>query len=366
MSTSREFASDVLKPLNQLAVHSRFLENGMITKNDISNNIWPGVSIILPILNEERFLEKTITAINEQNYPGKIEIILALGPSKDRTNEIANSLAQIYSNLKLVVNPTGRTPNGLNLAISSSQYSIICRVDGHAEVKNNYLALAVQTLLETGSVNVGGVMAANGISKFEKSVAKAMRSKIGVGAARFHVGGKAGEVDTVYLGTFDKAALLAVGGYDENFTRAQDWELNFRLRKNGGKIFFNPNLEVTYRPRPNLTALSNQYFEYGKWRHVVVRTHKGSVNFRYLAPPTMFSINLISIVISAWVPQLLIFPTLYLAALIITGLLIGRNIWEWVSLPVIFFVMHMSWGLGYLTSSPRLLGKTQKLLNHTS
>lgn len=112
-----------------------------------------------------------------------------------------------------------------------------------------------------------------------------MRSPLGVGASRFHTGGEAGEVDTVYLGAFRREALLAIGGFDERFTRAQDWELNFRLRENGGIVYFDPRLHVTYRPRSTVRALAKQYFEYGRWRRVVSRRHSGTINYRYLAPP---------------------------------------------------------------------------------
>ena len=152
-------------------------------------------------------------------------------------------------------NPSGKTAAGLNLAIAASDNPVIVRVDGHAKVPNNYLSLAVLILRETGAVNVGGVMAAEGITQFEIAVSRAMRSPLGVGASRFHTGGEAGEVDTVYLGAFRREAVIAACGFDERYTRAQDWELNHRLRKNGVKIFFDPRLQVTYRPRPNLQKL---------------------------------------------------------------------------------------------------------------
>ena len=222
------------------------------------SSAYPGVSVVLPILNEERDLNSSITSILKQEYPGEFEVILALGPSKDRTNEIARELHLRDSRVVLVENPTGRTANGLNAAIAKSKYPIISRIDGHAEISNTYLKSAVEILQRTDAVNVGGIMAAVGKTNFEKAVATAMRSQLGVGSSRFHIGGSAGPSDTVYLGTFKKDALVAAGGYDERFTRAQDWELNYRIRKTGGKIWFNPELEVIYRPRPNIKKLANQ------------------------------------------------------------------------------------------------------------
>ena len=209
---------------------------------------------------------------------------------------------------------------------------------------------------ETKAVNVGGIMAAKGVGAFERAVATAMRSPLGVGAARFHVGGKPGPADTVYLGVFNKAALLAVGGYDERFTRAQDWELNFRLRQAGGIIWFDPELVVTYRPRPNLRALAKQYFEYGRWRRAVSRNHKGTINFRYLAPPVTVAITAISIVLGAAVNPVLFLPAgLYLLGNLVGSFIIGKDIKEKIMLPAILATMHFFWGIGFITSPKNLI-----------
>jgi len=302
-------------------------------------SVSPAISVILPVLNEEPHLAESVMAILAQDYAGIFEVILALGPSRDRTNKVAEELAARDSRVKLVVNPSGKTAAGLNLAIAASMSPVIVRVDGHAKIPNNYLSLAIAILQETGAVNVGGVMAAEGVTKFEIAVSRAMRSALGVGASRFHTGGKAGEVDTVYLG-------------DERYTRAQDWELNHRLRKNGGKIYFDPRLQVTYRPRPNLNKLAKQYFQYGRWRRVVSRSHPGTVNLRYLAPPLTLAGTLASLLFG-----LLINPVLYLPAavygifVLISSVLIANSAREFISLLAIIPTMHFAWGAGFITST---------------
>jgi len=319
-------------------------------------NFAPGVSVVLPILNEERFLADAISAILAQKYAGKLEVILALGPSRDKTDEIARELAAKDARVVLVASPTGRTAAGLNRAIAKAQYSIICRIDGHAQISDTYIAQAVATMRATGAVNVGGVMAAEGQNSFERAVATAMRSPLGVGGARFHVGGKAGPADTVYLGVFDRAALQAAGGYDERFTRAQDWELNFRLRQAGGVIWFDPALVVTYRPRPNFKTLAKQYFEYGRWRRAVIRSHKGTVNYRYLAPPIAVVISALSLIAGLVVNSIGFIPVaLYVVGNIAGSLVIGKSWSERMRLPAVLATMHFSWGIGFLTSPKNLV-----------
>jgi glycosyltransferase involved in cell wall biosynthesis len=313
------------------------------------------ISVILPVLNEEKYLADAVTAILAQQYDGKLEVILAVAPSSDKTLEIAQQLHINDPRVVIVDNPTGRTAVGLNLAIAASQYSIIVRVDGHSNIPSDYCQLVSEILEKTGAVNVGGVMAAEGQSLFQRSVARAMRSPLGVGASRFHTGGLAGEVDTVYLGAFRKEALLAAGGFDERFTRAQDWELNFRLRQAGGAIYFDPRLVVTYRPRSTVKALAKQYFEYGRWRRVVSRRHQGTINYRYLAPPFTVAATTLSLLLGWLVSPALLLPALvYAVFILIASAVIGKSAGEILCLPTILLTMHISWGLGFLTSPKSL------------
>jgi len=320
----------------------------------------PSISVILPVLNEQSHLESSVRSILSQDYKGLIEVILAIGPSKDKTLEIAERLASAEARVVLVENPTGKTAAGLNLALKQTMNPVVVRVDAHAEIPENYLSLIVEVLNMTGAVNVGGVMAAVGKTTFEKSVAGAMRSAFGVGASRFHTGGVAGPVDTVYLGAFRREALIAIGGFDERFTRAQDWELNFRLRENGGIIYFDPRLHVTYRPRSTVGALARQYFEYGRWRRVVSRRHKGTINYRYLAPPIALLGFLASLVLG-----LLLSPILFIPAAIYTVFVLGASIkissslQEFFLLLLVLPTMHFAWGAGFISSPKTLVPSTE-------
>ena len=313
------------------------------------------ISVILPVRNEAAHLADSVRAILLQDFQGLFEVVLAIGPSSDGTEAIARTLAQADSRVVIVENPTGRTATGLNLAVKSSQYSNIVRVDGHSEIPQNYLSLVLEILTQSGAVNVGGVMAAVGNSVFERAVARAMRSPLGVGASRFHTGGMAGAVDTVYLGAFRKEALLAVGGFDERFIRAQDWELNFRLRSVGGLIYFDPRLVVTYRPRSTVSALARQYFDYGRWRRVVSRRHEGTINYRYLAPPFTVLVSTLSIILGTFISTIFLLPALvYALFILLASIVIGKSLGEIISLPLVLLTMHMCWGTGFLTSPKSL------------
>jgi glycosyltransferase involved in cell wall biosynthesis len=256
----------------------------------------------------------------------------------------------------LVENPSGRTAAGLNIALHASTQDVVVRVDAHAEIPNNYLQLVVEILKESGAVNVGGVMGAEGVTFFETAVAAAMCSPFGVGGSRFHIGGKAGYVDTVYLGAFIRQAVIDAGGFDERFIRAQDWELNYRLRQNGGKVYFDPRLHVTYRPRSNYRALAKQYFEYGRWRRVIARKYPETINYRYLAPPLALIGTALSLAAgSIFDPSLYLPVATYITFIAITPLFISKNLAHYPVLVFILPTMHFSWGLGFLTSPRKLV-----------
>ena len=316
----------------------------------------PAVSVIMPILNEERHLRDAVAMILAQDYTGPLEVVLALGPSTDRTDEVAEGVAEADARVRVVANPSGRTPDALNAAIGASTGEVIVRVDGHAEIPDDYISVAVAELLRVGADNVGGVMDARGTSTFERAVACAMRSPLGVGSARFHTGGEAGDADTVYLGVFRRAALERVGGYDPHFARAQDWEMNHRIRETGGKVWFTPELKVTYRPRASVKALAKQYFHYGRWRRVVARHHEGTINPRYLAPPTMVGVTTVATIAGfVWAPAWLV-PAAYAAGVTAGGVAIskGEAPATRAVTPLVLATMHWSWGIGFLTSPGRL------------
>ena len=316
----------------------------------------------MPILNEERHLGESVGAILAQDYAGPIEVILALGPSHDRTDEVAAELAGRDPRIVLVDNPSGRTPEGLNAAIAKSQYPVVARVDGHGILSPGYLTTAVRTLADQLAANVGGIMDAEGTTDFERAVACAMKSKIGVGGVKFKQGGDPGPAETVYLGVFDRTWLDRVGGYDPRYIRAQDWEMNYRIRQAGGLVWFTPQLKVTYRPRGTFRALSTQYRQYGTWRRVVAREHRGSINLRYLAPPTaLVAIAAGAVGGLAWRPLWAI-PLGYAGSVAVGGIAISRGEAPKVRalLPGVLATMHMSWGWGFLTSRIRLAESAQE------
>ena len=313
---------------------------------------FPSVTVMMPVRNEQHHLPKAVESVLAQNYPGTLEIILAIGPSVDQTQQVATELAKKHSGIKLIQNPKGLTTVGLNLAIAQSSGEIIIRVDAHSELADNYIDRGVQILRETGSVLTGGIMNAKGNSPLQKAVAFGYGSRLGLGGGRYHVGGKAGEAESAYLGIFDAVALKKVSGYDEKIIRGEDWDLAQRLKAQGGKIWFSPELVVNYWPRSNIKALAWQFYSTGVWRGELTRRSPSKASIRYFIPPIALLL-MIALLVSAasgviGITFLIIPIALYLLMLSLaagTAKLLGvvDRLMIFIALPV----MHLTWASGF-------------------
>ncbi len=328
----------------------------------------PGVSYVMPVLNDVAHVTSAVDSLLAQDFAGEWDITIAVGPSIDGTNELVAALGKRDKRITVIDNPEGSTPAGLNLAIRHSTQPIIIRVDAHSVLPVDYARIAVQTILETDADNVGGVMDAQGHTPFEQAVARAYGTRVGLGGTRLHVGGPPGEAETVYLGVFQRERIEAVGLFNENIKRGQDWELNQRFRRAGGTVWFTPQLRVTYRPRSSVRKLVRQMFATGLWRAELTRHNGTGGSVRYLVPPaavlgiivgTLLGLAGIGQALAGSTPFLAWFwfvPGAYVLFVLLAtvatcrGLSLRAGLWFLVVLPCI----HVSWGVGFLLGMARL------------
>lgn len=315
---------------------------------------WPTVSVVMPVRDEADHLEAAVGAVLTQDYPGPMEVVLAIAPSTDDTAAVAERLASNDPRILVVDNPVGTTPAGLNHAIDAASGEVVARVDAHSELTSGYLRTAVEVLQEQGASNVGGIQRAVGSTPMQRAIAAAMSSPFGTGDARFHYGGEPGPIDTVYLGVFCGSTLRSLGGFDESLIRNQDYELNVRIRAKGGLIWFDPRLEVIYRPRGTLRGLASQYWQYGRWKRATLRKHPGSLRGRQLVPPAALLANVFGLAGAALTPWALVVPGTYVTAVVVVSIAAAhRDRSSMVRLPAVFATMHHSWAAGFLRGAPR-------------
>lgn len=326
----------------------------------------PRIVLIATVRNEEKYLEAALDSVLDQDYPRDFTVILAVGPSTDNTYGIASEYALRDPRIKIFENPTGLIPHGLNVALAQcpENTDVVIRFDGHTRLPKGYVRSMVSALLRTGAQNVGGLMKPVGKTAVEQAIALGMSHPLGIGPASFHVGGVEGPNETAYLGTFEMQALRQVGGYDEHFQRAEDWELNLRIRESGGLIWFVPEVEVQYRPRSSFKMLAQQFGRTGQWRREVIRKNAHTASLRYLAPPIAVAgiltgsvLALVGLVLWAtgvtaglWLTLGLVAPIGYLLLIGLGGLWAGRGLGLKARLlvPPVLATMHLSWGSGFL------------------
>ena len=307
----------------------------------------PGVSYVMPVLNEEGYLESAVRTILAQDYAGEKQIVLALGPSSDRTDEIAAMLAREDRRVSLVPNPERDIPIGLNLAISASVHPVIVRVDAHSELTPDYTSRGIEALRREGAANVGGVMRAGGRTPVQRAIAAGYNSPYGLGGGAYHGDGTPGPAESAYLGIFRREAIDAAGGYDPIIRRGEDWELNLRIRREGGLVWFEPTLGVTYWPRASFTDLAKQFFATGAWRAVLTKRHPSETPWRFYMPGTL----VLGLALSAIV-----------LLLQLTGVLPLSGAWVWFSLAHLAPVAYAAAVLFACTRLPGLHGARERLL----
>ncbi|QCP04790.1 glycosyltransferase family 2 protein [Brevibacterium sp. CS2] len=325
----------------------------------------PGVSYIMPVLNEAEHISAAITTILDQEYAGEKEIVLALGPSTDETTSIVTTLAAGEPRIHIVHNPAGDTPTSLNLAIAATSHPVIVRVDAHSELTGDYTDTAIAVLRDTGAANCGGLMLARGRTPFQKAVARAYMSRVGLGGPAYHTGDEPQESESAYLGIYRREVFDVLGGFDSTLRRGQDWELNLRIREAGGRIWFDPRLEVTYWPRTTWRKIVQQFHATGIWRAELIRRHGTKNSWRYFAPPLLVlgvAASLIETLLQlsgathTWPRFLRHFTALvhvpslaYVAGIVAAAGQArdcGRRERAWFAL--VLPTMHLSWGAGFL------------------
>ena len=306
------------------------------------------VSVLLPARNEEALIAAALDSVLSQDYPGAIQVIVADGSDSPAMTEVVRAS---YPDVRLLPNPERSAPAGLNYAIRESTTKVVVRCDARTILPPRYVRRAVDILERTGAANVGGRQQAVGTTFFEKAVALAMNSLLGSGGSLYRVGSDPGPTDTVYLGTWRRDALEAVGGFNNSLIRNEDYELNWRLRRRGGTIWFDPELAVEYHPRSSMASLVRQYFSYGRWKSTMLMLHPRSLRPRHLAAP-MLVLGLaasVGLAVSGALWWAVALPLLYLAVLLLRATSVGLCHRESsaVLLPAVLAAMHMSWGIGF-------------------
>ena len=312
---------------------------------------WPLVSVVIPMRNEAGHLRPCIDSVLAQDYPAeRLEIIVVDGDSDDASAAVVRSYGE---RVRLLQNRARIVPTAMNIGIRAARGEIIARVDAHTVLDRSYIRVGVETLQHTAADNVGGPMFAIGGGRVGAAIALAMSSRFGIGAY-FHFATEDREVDTVYMGMYPRRVFEHIGLFDEELVRNQDDELNYRLRKAGGRIFLTTRMRSRYQNRQRFATLARQFFQYGLWKVRVLQKHPRQMSARQFVPPLFVASLLLSGLLGLWISAAAwlcgaIIAAYAAAVMLAAAVGVPRHGWrEAASVAAAFAIMHVSWGSGFL------------------
>lgn len=329
----------------------------------------PEISVLIPLRNEEAYIDACVSSILAQDVPSaQLEILFIDGDSTDKTLEKLEAYAQDTPQIRVLRNPDRTVPYAMNLGIRQSKGKYIVRLDAHCKYPPDYIRRCVEALEAHDCDNAGGVAVSQGRTYAGTAIAGALSSFFGVGNAQFRLGEESGYVDTVPFGTYRRSLFEEIGLYDERLTRNQDNELNYRIRKHGGKIYLDADIRFDYYARETLPALMRQGFLNGAWNVVTMALCPGSMGLRHFIP-LLFTLFVLLVPLLYLLTGVSLFLVLYGLVWGVYLMLDGFYSYSVAQkigmkylplLPVIFPLFHFSYGIGSLRGFfmlPRMLRK---------
>lgn len=312
----------------------------------------PRVTVLVPMRNEAATIEACLESILANDVPdGELELLVLDGQSSDASPAIVEALSRRDHRVRLLSNPARLQAAAFNRGLAEARGEFLVRMDAHTIYESDYVAECIRLLEETGAAGVGGVQRAAGRTPTGDAIAAAVSSRFAAGDAKYRHATEAAWVDTVYLGAWRTATLRAVGGMNPDWAVNEDYEMNVRLRAAGGRMYLSPTIRSTYFVRGSLAKLARQYFRYGFWKVRTLRKHPGSLRWRQLVAPA-FVLSLLAA--PGFVALVGLAGLLHLAAYAVANLMASIRIarrrgWALLPrLPIIFFLIHASWGSGFL------------------
>lgn len=321
------------------------------------------VSVVMPICNESKYIDKCVQSLLRQDYELKsMEWIFVDGNSNDDTVQKLEEYQKQYSELiKIRNNPKRTVPYAMNIGIAASKGKYVIRLDAHAEYKEDYISKCVYYLENIDADNVGGVAETKSNGFIGNMIAKMLSSKFGVGNSKFRTNGKSGYVDTVPFGAFRRDVFSKYGGYDERLVRNQDNEMNYRIRKNGGKIYLADDIHLSYYCRDSVKGIFQMALKNGMWNIITMKLCPGAMGIRHFIP-MLFVMSMVLLGVGGsfikYMCWLFWFELcLYMILDVIFSVKQSSSIKEFLILVILFPIFHCSYGVGSIKGLIQLFSK---------
>lgn len=322
-------------------------------ENSYLNNV--ETSVIIPVLNEEKNIDRLLETIQHQTYPqDKYEIIFVDGGSQDKTIESIKNHHE-FNNIRVIDNPQKTAQYAMNRGIDQANGEYIIRLDAHSFYCENYFEELIETLKKNKEIgNVGGIWHVEGDNTLAKAYAKVLSTFFGVGSSDFRISDEEKYVNTVPFGAFRKDELIKIGKYDERLERNEDFELNLRYLRNGYKVLLKPNLVIRYKCRNTLSSIIKHEISDGKWNSISLKLCPYTFSLSHFIP-MIFVIGLIGVLVTCLLNIHLLkiiglgAVVFYLVLDLIFSIInMKDNIKEGLLTFILYPIHHISYGIGEL------------------
>lgn len=306
------------------------------------------VTVVIPARNEEAAIGECLESVLGQTHR-ELEVLVVDGASTDRTAEVVRGYAARDDRVRCLDNPARIIPRALNLAVAAAAGRWFVRVDAHAVIPPGYVERVVEHLRSGRWGGVGGRKDGVGHTPAGRAVAAVMASRFGVGGSVYHWGTQPRTVDHIPFGAYPTALVRELGGWDERLNVNEDVEFDFRVRRAGHELLFDPSLVISWECRQSVRDLARQYWRYGRGKARAVRVQPRTASPRHFAAPALCA-GLVGAVLAGrrapMAATLMVAP--YAAALLVASAVTARRL-DAESVPYVpaaFAAMHLCWGFG--------------------
>ncbi len=332
---------------------------------NVSRQISPRVSIIVPCRNEGEFIGRCIASILASDYPREqLEVLVVDGMSADATRHVVRQYAQAHGNITLLDNPRQIIPAGMNIGIRHARGDVVMKMDAHSTYPRTYIANCVKFMHDYDADNVGGVVrvAATRDTLTARCIAAALSHPFGTLNSHFRLGTREPRwVDTVAFGCYRREVFGRIGLYNENLVRSSDMDLNTRLRRAGGKILLIPEA-IVYFPKTDPWGFWGHNLVDGFWALYPLRFGSAVFSWRHLVPLALLAVFAGSVAASLFSPRLAVLPgsmlAIYLLGSLASALQVAVRARDWrylLAMPLVFAARHLSYAMGSLAGLATVL-----------
>lgn len=317
----------------------------------------PFVSALLVTRNEKDYIKMSLMSLINQTYPkDKYEIIIIDGGSTDGTLDTIKELQDTYNNgsfsIRVVSNPKKILATGWNIGIQAASGEYVVRIDAHSTAEPDFIEKSVETILRVDAVCVGGKLISKSLNGEDNVISHVLSSPFGVGNSSFRVSEEEGYADTAVYGLYKKVVFEKAGYFDEKMVRNQDIEMHSRIKKEGGKFYFNPAIRSTYYTRNTVKKMLKQAYGNGQWNMVLLKRGSGALSLRHMVP-FAFVLSIIGAIALGF-----LHPIFWLLGICVILLHLGLGIYfatkkskkisQILAMPFLFISLHVAYGVGYI------------------